>query len=435
MTFDCIIIGGGISGLTCGIACADAGLKTIIISNGMNALHFSSGSVDLIGYNQNKKVIKDPYKYLPKFIQSNKDHPYAKIGIKNIKSALSFLQDELGKENLILNNNGTKNHFHITILGTKKPTYLSQSSVYNENLKKAFEKKKKIAILNFHGYRDYYARLTVEQLKNQSIMNNIDIITGTIRLPYYTKTEKNLHEFRPIDLARIFDTERYLPRIADEIKKSASDAEIVSFPAFIGINNFNQIHKKLEELTGKLIYEAPALPPSILGMRIDNALKNRFASLGGILSNGDKVVGAKTKKGIIDHIITQNYATTKLKARYYVLSTGSFFSGGLTSSFDNIEEPIFNLKLFGKQKRNNWYSQQFFDKSSHPFLEYGVDTNKNLQPKTGDGKTIKNLFCTGAILSRYNPIKEGSGGGVAVSTGYYAAQKIITEFKKGNKTK
>ena len=47
MIYDCVIIGGGLAGLTCGIKCAKEGLHTVIISGGMNSLHFSSGSIDL----------------------------------------------------------------------------------------------------------------------------------------------------------------------------------------------------------------------------------------------------------------------------------------------------------------------------------------------------------------------------------------------------
>ncbi len=432
MSYDCMIIGGGLAGITCGIKCAQEGLRTVIISNGMNALHFSSGSIDLMGYGPDKKIIEQPLDFLKTFTEENREHPYAKVGINGIEEALDFFVEELGQESLHLYRNGKNNHFHITILGTKKPTYLSQASVFNERLQEALQKKVKIAVLNFQGFRDYFARLTVGQLKKQSVMKNAEITRGLINLPFYTNTERNPHEYRSIDLARIFDTERYLPRIAKQISEAAGDADIVSLPAFIGINNFNYIHGKLEEMTGKLIYEAPALPPSILGMRIDNALRSRFAELGGEFSAGDKVTGSVITDGMVENVHTQNYGDTMHSARYYVLSTGSFFSGGLNSEFNRLEEPIFNLKLFGNDERNEWYSPEFFDQKSHPFLEYGVETNASLNPGDSDGKTIRNLFCVGSILGKYNPIREGSGGGVAIATGYYAARQIVNRIKKSN---
>ncbi len=430
MNYDCIIIGGGLAGLTCGIRCLEAGLNTVIISDGMNALHFSSGSLDVAGYDGKRRVVTSPFEYIQKLSKENPGHPYAKIGVKTVKESIDYIRDQLAAEKLPLFSNGESNHFHITALGTKKPTYLSQTSVYNERIKEAFERKAPIAVLNFEGYRDYFRNICAENLKNQSLMKDVQITTGLIKLPYYSRTEKNLHEFRSIDLARIFDNERYLPRIAEEIKKSAGNAEIVSLPSFMGITNSTTVHRRLEEMTGKLIYETPSLPPSILGMRIDTALKHRFAALKGIFSLGDKVTEASVDGGSVEYLRTQNNAETPFRARFYVLASGSFFSGGLRSEFNRLEEPIFGLKFHGDQKRSSWYSQKFFDDASHPFLGFGVETGKYLQPLGRDGKTIKNLYCAGSILARYNPIKEASGSGVAIAAGYFAAQRIIKECGK-----
>jgi len=430
MSYDCIIIGGGLSGLTCGIKCASAGLRTAIISFGMNALHFSSGSIDLMGVSPSGEKITEPFEYLKDLKQSNPAHPYSKIGPEIIEEALAFFRDQTQKAGLDFYRNKSKNHFRVTGLGVLKPTFLSQKSVYNEKFKNAILAKEKIAILNFDGYRDYFEQITAGRLAKNPLFKGIEIVTGRIALPYYTGTEKNLHEFRSVDLARVFDSEKFLPRIAEEIIKNSGGAKIISLPAFIGINNFSRIHQKLEEMTGCLIYEIPTLPPSILGLRVDNALKARFTSFSGEYSAGDKVNGGNIKSGMLEYITTENYENTHHRAGCYVLSTGSFFSGGLKSGFNVIEEPVFNLKLSCSQTRSDWYSQRFFDEKSHPFLSYGVETNETLNPFGSDGKSIDNLFCTGAMLCGYNPVKEASGGGVAIVTGYFAAKQIIEKLKK-----
>ena len=425
MTYDCLIIGAGLSGLVCGIKCASHGLRTVIISGGMNALHFSSGSIDLLSYDDEGDIITRPYGHLKKFIREHPDHPYAKTGHKNIRDAMEFFKESTALAGLDFYHNGEENHFHITGLGTMKASYFSQTSVFNERLKQAFVDKAEIMVLNFDGYRDFFTELTMEQLRNLPVLKGATISAGKINLPYYHRTERNILEFRSIDLARIFNSKRYLPRIADEIKRAAGTAKIVGLPAFIGIENFKEIHRDLEKMTGLLIYEVPTLPPSILGMRIDNALKTRFAQLGGELSGGDKVTGGEIIKNMVDHIYTENYGNTRHRSRFYVLSSGSFFSGGIKSEFNRINEPVFNLKMSKIPARNKWYSDSFFDRKSHPFLTYGVETAKNLNPYDEKNKTVKNLFCTGALLSGYNPIRQGCGGGVAIATGYHAALSII----------
>jgi glycerol-3-phosphate dehydrogenase subunit B len=206
--------------------------------------------------------------------------------------------------------------------------------------------------------------------------------------------------------------------------KAASGAAIACLPAFAGIYNYRKIHRRIEQLTGMLIYEMTVLPPSILGMRIDNAMRRAFASMGGVFIAGDRVMGGEISDDRIGKIFTANIADG-ISADNYVLAAGSFFSGGLVSEFDAIKEPVFGLRLQYDRSRSEWRSHRFFDTAGHPFLEYGVMTDENLRPSGSNGRIIENLFCAGSILSHYDPIKEGCGAGVAIATGYRTAKIII----------
>ena len=126
MRYDCVIIGGGLSGLTCGIRLAENGARCAVISTGMSALHFSSGSIDLFGNEGEGKIVFRPFEYLEKFIGSNPLHPYARCGSSRVREALFYFRDQLDLEDIDLYNNDDANHFHVTTLGTLKPTFFSQ---------------------------------------------------------------------------------------------------------------------------------------------------------------------------------------------------------------------------------------------------------------------------------------------------------------------
>ena len=424
MKYDCIIIGGGIAGLTCGIKCLMDGLSCLLITTGMSALHFSSGSIDLYGHYPDGKVVYSPFDALPEFISHNPDHPYAKCGLETIDAGLEFFREQIAMEDRKVYSNGRMNHFHVTILGTLKPTYLSQESVFNDEIKKAFEDKPRIAILNFEGYRDFYPALAAAGLSRRSVFRDSEITTGIVRLPPMDPSGKNPQEVRSIDIGRLFDRERDLFFLSEEIKRAAGNADVVGLPACIGVYRSGRVMSRLREMTGKLIYETPTLPPSLLGMRLDEALKSRFTRLGGVLLTGDRVMGGEIHNGLVNHVHTQNYGDLKLKARSFVLAAGSFFSGGLVSEVDRMREPVFGLKMEYEPNRSKWYSPKFLDKDSHPFLSCGVGTDHNLNPWYGSGRVVENLFCIGAVLAGYDPVKEGSGGGTAVSTAFTVAEKV-----------
>ena len=74
MKFDVLIIGGGLAGLTCGIRLQKNGVKCAIVSTGQSALHFSSGSFDLLNELPDGTKVDNPMAAVGK-VSAN--HPYA----------------------------------------------------------------------------------------------------------------------------------------------------------------------------------------------------------------------------------------------------------------------------------------------------------------------------------------------------------------------
>lgn len=416
MRFDSIIIGGGVAGLCAGLRLVEAGRKTLIMASGQSALHFSSGSVDLLGGEG------DPREALQDFIDSHPDHPYAKVGHDNVLKSLLDLQTHCAAQGLTLVS-GERNHHRLTPIGTLKSTWLSPDTcavVGDTALPDT------LLLATLEGFRDFHPALAAANLARQSAFRSCKILTGELRLPQLAAFSRNPHEFRSADIARLCDRHDLIKELASEISRliidSGTPCSHVILPACLTLGLVGPRLAELEKRTGCTIREVATMPPSLIGMRLQESLKQRFLALGGTFLTSERVQGAHCEGDRVVGLFSQNGEDILFEADHFVLATGSFFSRGLESRLRGIREPIFGADVLSDPERDAWAGRRLFD--HHPFMGFGVKTDEQLRVLRG-GTAFSNLYAAGSVLAHYDPIREGSGSGVAVATGWQAAGHIL----------
>ncbi|MGL4506737.1 MAG: anaerobic glycerol-3-phosphate dehydrogenase subunit GlpB, partial [Aeromonas sobria] len=194
MKFDNIVIGGGMAGLSAALRLVEAGQKTLLMASGQSALHFSSGSVDLL------ESEGDPRTTLPAFMAAHPDHPYSKVGMDNIEASLADLQRHCAEQGLPLVHNET-NHQRLTPIGTLKRTWLSPDTcacITDAPIPDA------LLLATMEGFRDFHPALAAANLATHPRFAHCRVLTGEIRLPQLAEFSRNPHEFRSADIARLF---------------------------------------------------------------------------------------------------------------------------------------------------------------------------------------------------------------------------------------
>ncbi len=247
------------------------------------------------------------------------------------------------------------------------------------------------------------------------------------------RVQPQSHEFRSADIARLFDKQGngqrdLLTDLAREISRLVQESgeprcHHLVLPACLSLGLVGPRLAELEQRTGCIIKEVATMPPSLIGMRMQEALKRRFMALGGTFLTSERVLGARYEGDRVIGVHSQNGDDQLFEADHFVLASGSFFSRGLESRLRGIREPIFNADVLSLPERDAWAGRRLFD--HHPFMGFGVKTDDKLRVLRG-GKPLTNLYGAGSVLAHYDPIKEGSGSGVAVATGWQAAGHILS---------
>lgn len=411
MKFDTVIIGGGLSGLISGIESARSGRKTAIISAGQSALHFWSGSFEFLCSYDGKMVVGDPLGHaagLPS------EHPYRKLGVGRTAQLLGRVAPILAKAGIKVSGTLDRNHFRLTPLGIVKPAWLTLDDYF------AFDRVedlagKKASIVNIYGYIDFYPRFLAYGLSKHGTECRI----ADVNVPQLDVLRKSTTEMRATNISR-FLTDDAVDMLADAINRVSEGSDFVIMPAVLGIFSDGPV-QRLRQRVDRPVYFIATTPASVPGVRCQLALRDLFTSMGGYFMPGDTVTRGDIAGGRLERVYTANFGSVPVEADNYVISTGSFFGQGLIADMHKIYEPILGLDIVAGESRTDWYDKNFYN--AQPYMSYGVITDDRFRPSV-KGKTIENLYATGALLSGFNALKEGSGAGITLATALHAAGEI-----------
>jgi glycerol-3-phosphate dehydrogenase subunit B len=414
VTYDTVVIGAGVAGLTAALRLAEAGERVLVVAKGVGSTHLAPATIDVLGFDPGR--VESPGKALPAFADANPDHPYARLSPELVGASVEWLAARLPA---IGYQGGLEENFLLpTAVGAVKPSALVPETMAAGDLRAGGR-----FVFVGLGLKDFYPAYLADNLAQAPLDGQVVSARALEASPPVAGEADR----SSVGFARLFEEPSFREALVRELAGKLEPDEGVGFPAVLGLGRAGEVWRELEARLERPVFEVATLPPSLSGIRLYEAMSAALREAGGRIHVGEPVVGAETAAGRVEAVITQPTArATTYRARSFVLATGGFASGGLeVDSHGRTSEAVFDLPLAGAAAPGApRFLPDYFDE--HPLNRIGVAVDDSLHPIDEDDRPLyENLHASGATLAGALPWQEASGNGLSLATGYAAAAAIL----------
>jgi glycerol-3-phosphate dehydrogenase subunit B len=416
MSFDSIVIGAGLAGLTAALRLAEQGQRVLIVARGTGATHLAPATIDALGYVGDTRV-ESPSASIPALLASDPAHPYARVRPDQLAAALTWFSARAG--GLGYTGSVDANMLLPTALGVPKPSAFAPETMAGGDLRAGG----RFVFVGLRGFKDFHPSLIAANLARAQLPVPVTARGIEVEPPASKRGDLSGRV-----IAGRFDQDNLVDWLEGALRGQTEGDERIGLPAVLGLRSAHETWQRLEASLGRKVFEVATLPPSVPGIRLFEVLTRQLRDAGARLVLGVRAVGARAGDGRIEALDVVNATGAhSYETGSVVLASGGFASGGLElDSFGTTRETVFGLQLAGVPATDHVrFAAGYFD--DQPLAGAGVATDGLLRPVDADGRPVySNLHAAGAILSGATSWKEKSGTGISLATGYAAAAAILT---------
>jgi glycerol-3-phosphate dehydrogenase subunit B len=409
MSLDLLIVGSGLTGLFAANLAVNQGLTVHNVSRGQGGLSLAHGCIDIFNSSNPARSIKK----LPG------THPLKTVSTASIKAAIKEFKSIVSEVGIDYAGGYSSSIPLLSSAGSPFRTTLVPDTM----IKGRLDDISPITIAGLENYRDFWAEKCTSQAKRHGIK-----IRSTLLLPMlHRDIERDLYA---TDIAKLLLSDSFREELWRAWKPKLTGQKRVGIPAIMGFHNAVDLIREAEEYFGIELFEIPTLPPSLPGLRLEVALKERILRKGGKFTEGPdargRIDGRSKGKLAAGLQLSSSGGLHSLNARAVLLATGGFLHGGL-KAFHNgsVVESVFGAPVNIVSPRSQWTATHFWDTQQYAYM--GLETDGLMRPLDYRNKPfLENLFAAGGLLSGADRTHEGSRQGIDLATAHQAIESIVS---------
>lgn len=411
-----VVVGAGLAGLVAATRLAQGGAHVTLVAKGLGGLQLGQGTVDVLGYDPDR--VADPLAGLDSLAARDPGHPYAVLGSDRVRDALDYLAGLAGPD--LLQGDAGRNVHLPTAVGAIRPTCLVPPSMAAGDVRSGLD----LAIVGLRRLKDFPAGLVAGNLTRTTLPDGGRLTARSIVLDVPARDGEV--DSSGLSYARAFDDPGFCERFADVLRPRLVDGELVGLPAVLGYRDLHAWRHVADRL-GHEVFEIPLPPPSVPGMRLNEALTATAKAAGVRVVLGSRATSVHSDANrIVSLTVATTGAPREFPADALVLATGGFESGALgVDSHRHVSETLLGLPVRGADepliRPGYWGTDQ-------PLFRMGVAVDPDMRVVDASGSPVyANLVAAGGIIAGASRWTQKSGDGIALASAVAAADTILKE--------
>lgn len=420
MKTDIAVVGSGLAALTAVRALRKAGREVTLVWPGLTSLYFLAATVDVLGYANAGagEAVDNPSDGVARLIADHPDHPYARAGLPALQAGLQLVLEWLKEAGLDWQGSATRNLLLPTATGTPKPSCLVPVTMAAGDLGDPTP----IVLCGFTGYQDFAPELAASNLQRSWAKGGGRVTAVRIALPGFNTDRL----FTSIDIARRFAEPAFVSEVGERLRAAVPAGPVrIGLPAVLGLTRTRDIHAAVMAAAGHPVFEIPTLPPSVLALRLFDRLRKQLQETGTELIWAAPAHAAEVQGRRCTRISLKAAGRDQpVEARAFILALEDWVDGAFRAGVHLVREPFFGTVIAEHSKPTDRTAESLF--GTQPFAQLGYRVTDRLQPADEAGVPLAdNVFIAGGAIAGYDPSGTKSRGGMAIATGYRAAQEAL----------